>query len=307
MVQKDNIKQKVIVICGATATGKTDLAINLAKKLNTEVISADSMYIYKKLNVGTAKPTASEMQGIKHHMIDIVSPDSDFSVSDYKNLAEPILQKLLNKGKIPIICGGTGFYVKSLLYNFSYGNAGANTEIRKKYEEYLQKNGNDALFELLKKVDPKTAEKLHKNDEKRVIRALEIFEVSGKPKSEQNDLEIKKYDFDAYCIDHPRNILYDRINKRVDVMIRNGLIEEVSTLIESGLSTTAQSMQAIGYKEVISYLNGETDLEETIELIKLNSRHYAKRQITFFKKLENVSYLLPNSIEIMTQRILDKL
>ena len=307
MVQKDSIKQKVIVICGATATGKTDLAINLAKKLNTEVISADSMYIYKKLNVGTAKPTIEEMQGIKHHMIDIVSPDSDFSVSDYKNLAEPILQKLLNKGKIPIICGGTGFYVKSLLYDFSYGNAGANTEIRKKYEEYLQKNGNDALFELLKKVDPKTAEKLHKNDEKRVIRALEIFEVSGKPKSEQNDLEIKKYDFDAYCIDHPRNILYERINKRVDVMIRNELIKEVSTLIESGLSTTAQSMQAIGYKEVISYLNGETDLEETIELIKLNSRHYAKRQITFFKKLENVSYLLPNSIEIMTQRILDKL
>lgn len=307
MVQKDSIKQKVIVICGATATGKTDLAINLAKKLNTEVISADSMYIYKQLNVGTAKPTFEEMQGVKHHMIDIVSPDSDFSVSDFKNLAQPILQKLLNEGKTPIICGGTGFYVKSLLYDFSYGNTGANVSVRKKYEEYLQTHGNDALFELLKKVDPKTAEKLHKNDEKRVIRALEIFEVSGKPKSEQNDSETKKYDFSAFCIDHPRNVLYERINKRVDVMIKKGLIEEVTELINNGLSTSAQSMQAIGYKEVVDYINGVTNLDDTIELIKLNSRHYAKRQITFFKKLENLNYLLPNSIEIMTQRILDKI
>lgn len=287
--------RKVLVICGATASGKTGLAVDCALKFNTEIISADSQLIYKGLNIGTAKPTAEEMRGVKHHLIDVVDPTDTFSVSDYAEKALPVLEKLLSKGKIPIICGGTGFYINSLLFEFGYGNTAANERVREKYTEFLEKYGKDALFDKLREVDTETAEVLHPNDTKRVIRALEIFEVSGKKKSEQNDKLIPKYDFVAVAADYPREELYARINARVDEMFKLGLIEEVETLLNRGIDENCQCMQAIGYKEVVLGLkNG--DLRSTMsDTIKQNTRHYAKRQLTFFKKTPNLIWLEPKN------------
>lgn len=302
MVQKDNIKNRIIIICGPTASGKSALAVECAKKLNTEIISADSMYIYKDLDIGTAKPTIEEMDGIKHHLINQVSPFESFSVSDYKNLADPIINNLLNNGKTPIICGGTGFYINALLYDLSYGNGQANLIAREKYQKIASKNGNLFVYNILQSLDPKTAEKLHFNDVKRVIRALEIYE-SGYKKSDICDDLTPKYNYVAYYIDHPRQTLYDRINERVDLMIRNGLIEEVENLIKRGIKKNHQCMQAIGYKEVYEYLEGTISIERAIDDIKLNTRHYAKRQITYFKKF-NLTALLPDTNHNMSEIIL---
>ncbi len=284
---------KVLVICGATASGKTSLAVECAKKLNTEVISADSQLIYKGLNVGTAKPTAEEMCGVKHHMIDIVEPTESFNVGNYRETALPIMKKLLSENKIPVICGGTGFYINSLLFDFSYGNIEGSEEVRRKYTEFLDQNGKEALFERLKEVDPETAIKLHVNDVKRVIRALEIYELSGKRKSEQHDNMVSAFDYLAVAINFKREELYDRINKRVDTMLENGLVEEVEGLLSRGIDEKYQCMQAIGYKEVLACLkNG--NLHSTMSgIIKQNTRHYAKRQIVFFKKLPNIVWLEP--------------
>ncbi len=284
---------KVLVICGATASGKTSLAVECAKKLNTEVISADSQLIYKGLNVGTAKPTAEEMCGVKHHMIDIVEPTESFNVGNYRETALPIMKKLLSENKIPVICGGTGFYINSLLFDLSYGNIEGSEEVRRRYAEFLDQNGKEALFEKLKEVDPETAEKLHVNDVKRVIRALEIYELSGKRKSEQHDNMVSAFDYLAVAINFKREELYDRINKRVDTMLENGLVEEVEGLLSRGIDEKYQCMQAIGYKEVLACLkNG--NLHSTMSgIIKQNTRHYAKRQIVFFKKLPNIVWLEP--------------
>ena len=285
--------KKVLVICGATASGKTKLAVDCAIKLNTEIISADSQLIYKDLNIGTAKPTVEEMCGIKHHMIDIVEPTESFSVSDYSETALPIIEKLLSAGKTPIICGGTGFYINSLLFDFGYGSAAADENVRKKYSEFLEKNGNMALFDKLKDVDPETADVLHPNDTKRVIRALEIYEVSGKKKSAQNDQLKPKYDFVAVAINYPREELYKRIDRRVDEMFKQGLIEEVECLVKRGIDENCQCMQAIGYKEVVFGLNNGLLQSTMSDTIKQNTRHYAKRQITFFKKMLNLVWLDP--------------
>lgn len=284
---------KVLVICGATASGKTKLAVDCALKLNTEVISADSQLIYRGLDIGTAKPTEEEKRGVKHHVIDIVEPSESFSVSDYKNAAMPVLNSLLNVGKTPIICGGTGFYINSLLFDLSYGNVAADSSIREKYAEILKEEGAEALYERLKSVDVKTAQKLHVNDTKRIIRALEIYEVSGKKKSEQNDSLIPVFDYTAVAINYPREELYDRIDRRVDEMFECGLVEEVKNLLSSGIDENCQCMQAIGYKEVVFGLKNSS-LESTMrDIIKQNTRHYAKRQITFFKKLPNIIWLEP--------------
>lgn len=285
--------KKILVICGATASGKTKLAVDCALKLNSEVISADSQLIYKELNIGTAKPLKEEMRGVKHHMIDIVDPTDRFSVSDYEKSALPIVEKLISESKIPVICGGTGFYINSLLFDLSYGKTAADEEVRLKYTLFFEKYGKQALYEKLREVDPVTAEKLHPNDIKRLIRALEIYELSGKRKSEQNDGFLPRFDYTAVAIDYPRDELYDRINKRVDNMFDDGLINEVKGLLSRGIDENYQCMQAIGYKEVVSGLkNG--DLQSTMSnIIKLNTRHYAKRQLTFFKKLPNLVWLKP--------------
>ena len=303
MVQKNSLKKRILIICGPTASGKTALAIECAKLLDTEIISADSMYIYKGLSIGTAKPTVDEMSGIRHHLIDVVEPTENFSVSDYKSLASPIIDSLIEKNKIPIICGGTGFYINSILYDLSYGNGSANIEIREKYKELAKTHGNQYVYEHLKSVDPESADKLHFNDLKRVIRALEIY-YNGEKKSKIKDDFLPKYDYRAYSINHDRKVLYDRINRRVDKMISDGLLDEIKGLISDGVTKSSQCMQAIGYKEIIEYLEGNISLEQAIELIKLNSRHYAKRQLTFFKKYDLIQ-LEPSDVKILAKNIVD--
>ena len=303
MVQENSLKKRILIICGPTASGKTALAIECAKLLDTEIISADSMYIYKGLSIGTAKPTVDEMSGIRHHLIDVVEPTENFSVSDYKSLASPIIDSLIEKNKIPIICGGTGFYINSILYDLSYGNGSANIEIREKYKELAKTHGNQYVYEHLKSVDPESADKLHFNDLKRVIRALEIY-YNGEKKSKIKDDFLPKYDYRAYSINHDRKVLYDRINRRVDKMISDGLLDEIKGLISDGVTKSSQCMQAIGYKEIIEYLEGNISLEQAIELIKLNSRHYAKRQLTFFKKYDLIQ-LEPSDVKILAKNIVD--
>lgn len=284
---------KVLVICGATATGKTKLAVDCAIQLESEIISADSQLVYRELNIGTAKPTSEEMRGVKHHLIDVVDPLQSFSVSDYESLAAPIVDSLLAQGKTPVICGGTGFYINSLLFDFSYGQVAASCAIREKYGELLKTEGKEYLFELLKNVDPISAKKLHPNDVKRVIRALEIYDATGKKKSDLCDGSELKRDYLAIAIDYPRECLYDRIDRRVDQMFDCGLEEEVRGLIDRGVTEDCQSMQAIGYKEVLFCLKNDDMRCNMRDIIKRNTRHYAKRQITFFKKMPNLIWLKP--------------
>lgn len=285
--------KQMLIICGATATGKTGLAVECALKLNSEVISADSQLVYKGLNIGTAKPTNEEMRGVKHNLIDVVEPNLNFSVCDYSERALPVIDSLISKNKIPVICGGTGFYINSVLYDMGYGNTAANLEIREKYKNFLNSFGKDALYEKLREVDPETCQKLHVNDTKRIIRALEIFETSGNKKSMQKDRLDSRYNYTAIAIDYPREELYKRIAERVDKMFADGLIDEVKKLLNFGINEEMQCMQAIGYKEVVFGLkNG--DLNSTMrDIIVKNTRHYAKRQITFFKKLPGLIWLKP--------------
>lgn len=298
MVQEN----RVIVICGATASGKSDLAIKLAQELNTEIISADSLAIYKKLDIGTAKPSEEERKLVKHHLIDCVDEKSTFSVDDYENMAMPILKSLLNQGKIPIICGGTGFYINSLIYDLSYGNTGADEKIREKYKEIVVLKGNEYLYSLLKSRDYESSLKISPNDVKRVIRALEIYDITGKKKSEISDDKKPRFSFIAFMPEWNREELYSRINLRVDLMLEKGLIEEVKGLISGGLTKENQCMQGIGYKETYdAIISG--DYSNLAETIKQNTRRYAKRQITFFKKFENLNYIPQNNFEQLKEKV----
>lgn len=282
---------KLLIVCGATASGKTNLALDLAERLNGEIVSADSQLVYKGLNIGTAKPTKEEMRGIVHHLIDVVEPTEKFSVSDYQSLARFAIDDIISRGKTPIVCGGTGFYINSILYDLSYGKAAADESIRKQYEELALLHGNEYVFDILKEIDYETSQKLHANDLKRVIRAIEIYMISGKRKSEYVDTVVPKYEYDAFAINLDRKELYQRIDARVELMFANGLIEEVEWLLDRGIDENYQSMQAIGYKEIVNGLkNG--DLRSTmLDIIKLNTRHYAKRQVTFFKKMPSLIWL----------------
>jgi len=306
MVQTNNLK-KVIVIGGPTASGKSALAVAVAKRLDTEIISADSLIVYKNLNIGTAKPTIEEMQGVKHHLIDEVSPLDNFSVSDYRERATAIIDNLHKIGKIPVICGGTGFYINSLLFDLSYGKTAQNDELREKYRKIAEEKGNEYLHSLLKEVDPISANEIHFNNVKRVIRALEIYELSGKKKSDICDGLKKLYDYKAYAINFDRKTLYERINKRVDKMFEGGLLDEIRAILSLGVTENSQSMQGIGYKEFFPYFNGEISLEDVKENIKLNTRHYAKRQETYFKKLEDINYLEPDNIENLVDIIINNI
>ncbi len=296
---------KVLVICGATASGKTALAVDCAKKLNTEIISADSMLVYQGMDIGTAKPTDAEKRGVLHHLIDVVPPVKEFSVSDYEKRALPIVERLLLEGKTPIICGGTGFYIQSLLYKSQFGGVGANAEIREKYEKICEEKGVEYLHGLLCAVDKESGEKLHANDVKRVIRALEIYEITGKAKSEQKDTQIPRFDFLSVSIEYPREKLYERINLRVEQMFANGLIQEVQGLLAQGMDSDMQSMQGIGYKEIVEGLQKGWSQTEMLELIQKNTRNYAKRQQTFFKRMQNHVFLPPESA--MAERVLQLL
>ena len=289
---------KVLVICGATASGKTSLSVACAKALNGEIISADSLLVYKGLNIGTAKPTMEERAGVPHYMIDVVEPTESFSVSDYEEMALPIVEKLLSEGKTPIICGGTGFYINSLLYKSQFGNVGANEEVRAKYEALAETHGKEYVYSILCEKDEESAKKLHYNDLKRVIRALEIYDVTGKAKSLQQDAPIPRFDFEAVSIDYPRETLYNRINQRVDTMFDEGLVNEVQGLLRAGIIEEMQCMQGIGYKEVAEGLRLGMTEAEMKEIIKKNTRNYAKRQQTFFKRMQNHTYLAPDKVNV---------
>ena len=283
--------QKVIVICGPTASGKTALSIELANKINGEIVSADSMQIYKEMNVGTAKPSKEEMQGIKHYLIDCVEPTRRYSVSDFKNDAIKAIEKILEDRKNPIVVGGTGLYVNSLIYGIDYPEINTDFEYRKKLEERAEREGLEKLYEEAYKIDEEAMKSISHNDKKRILRVLEIFKETGKTKT-QVEIESKKngikYDYRVFAIDMPRDVLYERINKRVDLMLENGLIEEVKNIYEKYGKELITSIQAIGYKEVIEYLEGRYSKEEMIEKIKMETRRYTKRQITWFKKIDNI-------------------
>ena len=275
-------KPKVIVICGPTASGKTALSIELAKKINGEIISCDSMQIYKDMNIGTAKVTEEEMQGIKHYMIDFVSPDERYSVADYKNDAEKIIEIIINKGKTPIIVGGTGLYVDSLIYNIEYPKINLDEDYRQKLEKEVEEKGLKYLYDVAKKIDEQAVQKISINDKKRIMRVLEIYHATGKTKTEQEVESRKKevkYDYKIFAINMDREKLYQRINLRVDKMIENGLIEEVENL-QKQYNHFPTAMQGLGYKEVVEYLQNEITKDEMIEKIKQESRRYAKRQLT---------------------------
>ena len=306
MVQENNINNKILIICGPTASGKTALAIECAKLLDTEIISADCMNVYRGLDVGTAKPTLTERAGIVHHLIDVVNPTEEFTVSDYKKQATEIVDKLQSSGKIPVVCGGTGFYINSILYDMSYGKTPCNLEVRDKYKKMAETEGNLAVYKVLQDYDPKSAEKLHYNDLVRVIRALEIYH-SGIKKSEIIDELIPKYDYKSYSINFEREVLYSRINKRVDLMVEDELVDEVKSLLNQGVNKNNQSMQGIGYKEILEYFDGDITLDDAIEKIKLNTRHYAKRQITFFKRDSRLTLLPPDNVSILAKRIVEQL
>ena len=286
-------KEQVIVICGPTASGKTGLSIELAKKINGEIVSADSMQIYKGMNIGTAKPTPEEMQGIKHYLIDFISPDERYSVADYKKDAKKAIKEIIDKGKTPIVVGGTGLYVDSLIYEIEYPEIEFDEEYRKELEKIVDEKGLEYVYEKAKEIDPQAIEKISKNDAKRILRILEIYHATGKNKTEQEIESRKKeveYDYKVYAINWDRETLYERINKRVDNMIEQGLIEEVEK-ISKKYNKFPTAMQGLGYKEVVEYLKGNCTKEEMIEKIKKETRHYAKRQLTWFRKNKQTIWL----------------
>lgn len=288
------MKNKILVLTGPTAVGKTALSIELAKKLNGEIVSTDSMQIYKYMDIGSAKITYDEMDGIKHHMIDIITPDKPFSVVDFKNMAEPIIYNLLVNNKLPILTGGTGLYINSLTCNMNFTDAASDEEYRKSLEELAISKGDSYIHEMLKCIDPISYNSIHPNNRKRVIRALEVFKITNKPFSSFNsskDFYKSKYDVHYYVLDMNREKLYDRINKRVDIMFENGLLEECIKLKENGYNSSMQSMQGIGYKELLLYLDNLITLNEAIEMIKQGSRNYAKRQLTWFRKDPRAKFL----------------
>ncbi len=296
--------KKLLVICGATASGKTALAVECAKRLGGEVVSCDALLVYRGLDIGTAKPTAEERGGIPHHMIDVVEPNENFSVSDFERLALPVVEEILARGKVPVLCGGTGFYVKSLLFSHGYGNVAADRTLREKYERIAAEEGKAKLHAMLRAVDSESAQALHENDVKRVARALEIYELTGKKKSGQNDGELPRYEYEAFAFDYPREQLYARIDARTDEMLRRGLTEEVKGLLHDGVHEEAQCMQGIGYKEVVQFLKKEYLYSTMSDIIKQNTRRYAKRQLTFFKKLPNLHYLRPQDVQQAAKEVI---
>ncbi len=279
------MKNKVIIVCGPTASGKTSLSIELAKRLNAEIVSCDSMQIYKEMNIGTAKPDLKERDGVIHHMMDIVSVCDEYNVSKFVTDAQNYIDQIINKGKSVIIVGGTGLYVDSLINNVNFFEFDNDEQYREQLMQIAQKDGGQALLEMLNKIDPESAERLHSNDFKRIIRALEVYKVTGKTQTQLHIESVRNRKYDPVYIAlnyNDRQLLYDRINLRVDLMLKNGLVDEAKSLEKLKLSKTARA--AIGYADIFEYLDGNITLDEAADNIKQKSRNYAKRQITWFKR-----------------------
>ena len=288
-------KKPLIILTGPTAVGKTALSIRLAKKINGEIISADSMQVYRGMDIGSAKVSEEEMDGVKHYLIDVLDPSDEFNVVKFQEMAKEAMDDIYSKGKIPIIAGGTGFYIQSILYDIDFEKS----ENDREYRMYLENiaatgDGEKKLYEMLQNIDPKSAEIIHANNVKRVIRALEFFKETGMPISEHNEEQREKnspYNFCYFVLNDDREKMYANIEKRVDIMLDMGLVSEVEKLYEKGYRKEMVSMQGLGYKEILDYLNGDISLERAVYLIKRDTRHFAKRQLTWFRREKNVTWV----------------
>lgn len=284
-------KIPLIILTGPTAVGKTELSINLAKSLDADIISADSMQIYEYMDIGSAKVTKEEMNGVTHYLIDEVKPNYAFSVSEFQSRANKYIEKIHQEGKNILVAGGTGLYLNSLIYNMDFAKSDANNELRDKLQQELKENGIDYMHQKLKELDSDAAARIHKNNTKRVIRALEVCLSGEKMNDFSNDLKFnEKYEPIIIVLNREREHLYERINKRVDIMMDGGLIDEVKNLLSMGYTKDMISMQGIGYKEIIKYLDGEYTLDEAVEIIKRDSRRYAKRQLTWFRRYKDAKW-----------------
>lgn len=288
-------KNKLVIIAGPTAVGKTENSIRLAKAINGEIISADSMQVYKRMDIGSAKIMPEEMQGIRHHLIDVLEPTEEFNIVRFQTMAKKAVQEIVSNGKIPILVGGTGFYIQSLLYDIDFKEEeNIDTTLRESLQHFADTNGKEALHERLKEIDPESAETIPPGNVKRVIRAIEFYETHHEKISSHNKEQKEKespYNFAFFVLTDERPVLYERIDKRVDSMLKNGLIDEVKALQAEGLTRSHISMQGLGYKEILAYLEGEITLEEAIYILKRDTRHFAKRQITWFKREKEVKWL----------------
>lgn len=284
-------KQKVIVIIGPTAVGKTRLSVELAQRVNGEIISGDSMQIYKEMDIGTAKVSKEEMQGVPHYLIDVKEPTEPYSVAEFQREVRELIDVISKKGCVPIIAGGTGLYIQSVLYDYQFSDTGKDEEIRLRLEKQVEEEGMERVFEELRRIDPVSAENIHPNNVRRVIRALEVFHATGKTMAEYQESQEQEllYDVAFVGLTMDREVLYDRINLRVDLMVEQGLFEEVESLYKKGIRD-CQSIQAIGYKELYGYFDGKLSKEQAIEALKQNSRRYAKRQLTWFRNKMDVTW-----------------
>lgn len=290
----------LVILTGPTAAGKTQLSLSLAKKIGGEIISADSMQIYKKMNIGTAKIMPEEMQGVRHYLVDALMPDEEFNVVVFQKMAKAAIKDIVSRGKIPIVVGGTGFYIQALLYDIDFTENDSDMSFRHAMEQLAADQGPEALHERLAQVDPASAEKIHANNVKRVIRALEFYEKTGLKISEHNEEQRQNtspYNFAYFVLTWPREILYERINRRVDAMMDQGLLAEVQGLLKAGYAPDLVSMQGLGYKEFVPYFNGEITLEEAVYTLKRDTRHFAKRQLTWFRRERNVLWLDKSDFE----------
>lgn len=308
------MKKPLIILTGPTAVGKTELSIQLAKAVHGEIISADSMQVYKHMNIGTAKISKEEMCGVKHYLIDEFEPEEEFNVVKFKTLADKYMDEIYKKGKIPIIVGGTGFYIQAVLYGIEFEENGEDTSYRKELEKMAKELGPEYLHSRLRMIDPVSADTIHVNNVRRVIRALEYYEQTGNRISDHNEEQRKKespYQFCYFVLNNDRNLLYERIDKRVDLMIEQGLVNEVKQLMKKGYAKDLVSMQGLGYKEIISYLEGECTLEEAVYIIKRDTRHFAKRQLTWFKREKEVIWINKNEYQneesLILKRIIEEL
>lgn len=288
------MKKPLIVLTGPTAVGKTSLSISLAKAVNGEIISADSMQVYKGMDIGSAKIRKEEMQGVTHYLVDILEPEEEFHIVKFQELAKAALEEIYAKSKIPILVGGTGFYIQAVTRDIDFTQAEQETSYREELEQFAKEKGAEYLHEKLREVDSKSAENIHANNVKRVIRALEFYHQNGTPISEHNEEQKQQtspYNLAYFVLTAPREILYERIDRRVDQMMEEGLLEEVKSLRERGCHRGMVSMQGLGYKEILAYLEGEYPLEEAVRILKRDTRHFAKRQLTWFRREQDVIWV----------------
>ncbi len=302
------MKKPLIVLTGPTAVGKTDISIKLAKKIGGEIISADSIQVYKYMDIGSAKVTTEEMDGINHYLIDELYPDEEFNIYYFKEKAKQYIYEIWNRGHIPIIAGGTGFYIQSVLYDVEFTKENDDGLIRKELTKLYEEKGASYMHNMLRQIDEESAMSIHENNVKRVIRAIEYYKLTGEKISKHNKTESEKtspYDFKYYCLNMDREKLYNRIDKRVDIMVDNGLLLEVEQLLKLGYNKNMLSMQGIGYKEILEYIDGKVSLEEAINQIKQNTRHFAKRQLTWFRREKNVQMINYEDFAFDKEQVLD--